>query len=812
MPKITLLDGAMGTMIQAAGVKVPAVPEELNITHPELIEGIQKKYVEAGSDVIYANTFTANRYKASRGKYSVDELITAGINIAKNATKGTKTKVALDIGPIGRLLLPNGDLSFAEAYDMYKEMLIAGAKAGADLVVFETSTDLLEMKAAVLAAKENTDLPIWSTMTFEENGRTFTGVSVASMAVTLSALDVDALGINCSIGPDKMLPNVEELMRYTDKPVIVKPNAGLPDLITGGYDIGADDFAEYMKPIIECGVSIIGGCCGSDPEFIRKLRGVIDENPEIRPRKVDVDHSDMADKALLASSSQVVVVDRPRVVGERINPTGKKLFKEALKKHDISYICGKAVEQVNGGADILDVNVGLPEIDEKAMMVDVVTELQGVVDAPLQLDSTEPAVLEAALRIYNGKPLVNSVNGKKEVYSAILPLVKKYGASVIGLTIDESGIPDKAEDRFKIAEKIVNAAKEYGISEKDIYIDCLVMSASVKQAEVRETLKAVSMVKEKLHVHTLLGVSNISFGLPIREYINTSFLTMALAAGLDLPIMNPNNEAMMAAVKSFRVLYNIDENCEDYVNSYAGKSLAANKLVSKDSAVSGNGAAAVSDTSGLDNKAGLSDIIIDKVRHGLKNGIREDTAELLKTMPVMDVVNNVLIHALDLVGDDYEKNIIFLPQLLQAAGAAQEAFDVIKTSLSKSDAEQTKKGTIVICTVKGDIHDIGKNIVKVILENYGYDVIDLGKDVPEEAVVEAAKKYNAGLVGLSALMTTTVVNMDTTIKAIKAAGLTCKIMVGGAVMTPEYAKQIHADYYAKDAKMSADIAKEVFGK
>lgn len=803
---ITLLDGAMGTMIQASGVKVPRVPEELNFTHPELIKEIHKKYVKAGSDVIYANTFTANRYKTEGSRYTPAELINEGIKLAREAVSsvpGAKTKVALDVGPIGKLLEPNGDLHFEDAYDMYKEMVIAGERAGADLVVFETSTDLLEMKAAVLAAKENSHLPVWSTMTFEESGRTFTGVSIASMAVTLSALGVDALGINCSLGPDKMLPQVEELMRYTDLPVIVKPNAGLPDLVTGGYDISADDFAGYMDKILDCGVSVIGGCCGSDPEFIKKLHELIIKR---EGRNISTENTSLAEASVLASASKTVVVDRPRVVGERINPTGKKLFKEALKKHDIGYIVARAIEQVNAGADILDVNVGLPEIDEKQMMVEVVKELQGVVDVPLQIDSTEPPVLEAALRIYNGKALVNSVNGKEEVMKAVLPIVKKYGAAVIGLTIDEEGIPDKAEDRFAIARKIVEKAESYGIPRKDIYIDCLCMSASVKQAEVIETLKAVSMVKEKLHVHTLLGVSNISFGLPVREYINTSFLTMALAAGLDLPIMNPNNEAMMAAVRAFNVLYDIDKECNEYVKEYAGKKLSAKTLGSSAPVVSEKDNSAPGELSD-------SDKIIDMVRHGIKDGIPALTEKLLASMDPMDIVNKVLIHALDLVGDDYEKNIIFLPQLLQSATAAQSAFDVIKKYLlDHSSGEAEKKGTIVICTVRGDIHDIGKNIVKVILENYGYDVIDLGKDVPEEAVVEAAKKYNAGLVGLSALMTTTVVNIDSTIKALKAAGLTCKVMVGGAVMTQEYADKIGADYYSKDAKSAADIAKEVFGR
>lgn len=790
MKKITLLDGGMGTMLQSMGAPMGKVPEELNITHPEILRQIHRSYAESGADIIYANTFSANRYKLKNSIYSVEALVTAGIRNAKEAVEGTGAKVALDIGPVGKLLEPNGDMKFEEAYEIYKEMLLAGAAAGADLVVFETSTDLLEMKAGVLAAKENTDLPIYCTMTFEKNGRTFTGVTVAAAAITLTALGVDAVGINCSLGPAEILPMAEEMMRYTHLPVIVKPNAGLPNLITGQYDVTPEVFAEQMKGILDLGVSIIGGCCGTTPDYIRELSRLIAQRTESAGSVAS-----MAGRSFLCSAAQVLEIDSVCVVGERINPTGKKLFKEALRNHNLSYIMNQALEQIQGGAQILDVNVGLPEIDERQMMVDVIKELQGIVDTPLQIDSTDPEVLEAALRIYNGKPLVNSVNGEQAVLDRILPLVKKYGAAVIGLTLDENGIPKKAEDRYAIAEKIVQAVESYGIAREDIYIDCLVLTASVEQDAVGETLKAVSMVKEGLGVKTLLGVSNISFGLPNREAINTAFLTMALDHGLDLPIMNPNNAAMMGAVDAFRVLHGKDAGAQMYVEKY--QKTTELKLPEKKV-----------------EQGSIADHLKYAVLKGIKGDADSDTRQLLQEKQPLEIVNEILIPALDQVGAEFEKGILFLPQLLQSAGAAQAAFEVIKLHMAghpESEESSIAKGRILLATVKGDVHDIGKNIVKVVLENYGYDVIDLGKDVPIETVVEETRKKEVKLVGLSALMTTTVANMEATIRAIRDAELDCQIMVGGAVLTPEYAQKIGADYYAKDAKQSADIAKKIFG-
>lgn len=777
LSKITYLDGAMGTMLQESGIDIGKIPEELNITHPEVVTDIHRQYIESGAQIIYANTFAANHYKLKASKYTVDELITAGIACAKTACKGTDTKVALSIGPVGELLEPGGSLTFEEAYDIFKEMVVSGEKAGADLVVFETIVDLLEMKAAVLAAKENTSLPVFCTMTFEENGRTFTGVTVPCAAVTLTALGVDAIGINCSLGPDKIFPLAQEMVKWTPLPVIIKANAGLPNLNSNAYDISADEYVKMIEPYLALGINFIGGCCGTTPEYIKKLREATChlKVPERAFRK----------RSALCSSGKMVLVDQVRIVGERINPTGKKVFKQALLDKNIGYILSQAIEQVSAGADILDVNVGLPEIDEKAMMVEVVRQLQSVVDAPLQIDSSDADVIEGALRIYNGKPIVNSVNGEAAVLDKILPLVKKYGAAVVGLTLDEKGIPETAEERFAIAKRIVKRAAAFGIGPEDIYIDCLTLTASVQQKEVTQTLKALTMVKEKLGVKTVLGVSNISFGLPNRELINTSFLTLAMAHGLDLPIINPNIKAMTDAIDAFLVLYNYDIGSAAFIEKHNAATASV--------------------------PAASTDITLEyAVKKGLKEYAKTATQALLDSLEPMEIINTILIPALDQVGEDFEKGIIFLPQLIQSATAAQAGFDVMKQEMAKNASSSISKGKIVLATVKGDIHDIGKNIVKVILENYGYQVIDLGKDVPIETVVQEANAHQAKLVGLSALMTTTVVNMEKTIQALRK-NTDCTIMVGGAVLTHEYALKIGADYYAKDAKQSVDIAKKVLG-
>lgn len=772
-----ILDGGMGTMLQQAGMQMGEIPELLGISNPEMVINVHRQYVQAGADIIYANTFGANRFKMQKTGKSVEEIISAAIANAKKACEGTDTLVALDIGPIGQLLEPTGYLSFEEAYDIFKEEILAAGEA--DLIAIETMTDLMEVKAALLAAKENSTLPVICTMTFEENGRTFTGCSVSAMALTLEGLGADAIGVNCSLGPAELKPVIEELSKWTRLPIVVKPNAGLPDPETNTYHVGPDEFAEYMKALLPYGIRILGGCCGTNPHFIQAL---------VNMTKDQV-HTELAGKipGAVCSATKTVVVDQPRIVGERINPTGKKLFKQALLNHDIDYILNQALEQSGAGAEILDVNVGLPGIDEKEVMVSVVKALQGIVDLPLQIDSTIPEVLEAALRVYNGKPIINSVNGEEKSLDTVLPLAKKYGAALVALALDENGIPKKAEDRFLIAEKIMNRATAMGIPKEDLYIDCLTLTASAEQDGVMETLKAIRMVKERLGLKTILGVSNISFGLPNRELINSNFLTMAMTYGLDLAIINPNIAAMTGAVRAYRLLAGHDVNSMEFIAAYNG----------------------VKNESAAPKPAGTSMTLMEAVEAGLKNEGAKITEELLQTTDSMEIINGQLIPALDKTGADFEKGKIFLPQLILSAGVAQAAFEVIKRHMSGENKEAVSKGSIVIATVKGDIHDIGKNIVKVLLENYGYHVIDLGKDVEYQAVVDAVKEHGAKLVGLSALMTTTLPSMEQTIQLIRENHLDCKIMVGGAVLTPDYAKQIGADFYAKDAKESVDIAKKV---
>lgn len=785
-----VLDGAMGTMLQKKGMKMGVVPETLGITKPEWIIDIHKQYIEAGSDIVYANTFGANRYKLKGTGYSTEEIIKKAIENGRKACEGSESFVALDIGPIGQLLEPTGSLSFEEAYDIFKEEILAGKDA--DVIVIETMTDLLETKAAVLAAKENSNLPVFVTMTFEENKRTFTGCSVSAMVLTIVGLGVDAIGVNCSLGPDQLAPIVEEIGKWSDIPVIVKANAGLPDPVTNEYDVTPEQFVEDYKQMLKFGARIFGGCCGTNPEYIRAVKAML-----VEAQKNNEFESNRQERQLaICSPINTVVVNQPRIIGERINPTGKKLFKEALLRHDMDYILGQALEQISGGADILDVNVGLPGIDEREMMIDTIKSLQAVVDVPLQIDSTIPEVLEAALRVYNGKPLVNSVNGEEESLNNVLPLVKKYGAGVIGLALDKDGIPKKAEDRVAIAKKIMDRAVAMGIPKEDIYIDCLTLTASAEQEGVMETLNALHTVKNKLGLKTVLGVSNISFGLPNRVLVNHIFLTMALTNGLDLAIINPNIPEMTGAVRAYKLLANIDKNSVDYIKNYG-----AMPNVSKIDPVK------------KEKKDGnyTGDDLFYAVEKGLKNEGAEITEALLKIMDSMEIVNQVLIPALDKIGAEFEKGTLFLPQLIMSAGVAQAAFEVIRKHMVMSDNAPVSKGKIVIATVKGDVHDIGKNIVKVLLENYGYDVIDLGKDVEYQAVVDAIRDNDVKLCGLSALMTTTLVSMKETIALIRENNLDCKVMVGGAVLTPEYAKEIDADFYAKDAKESVDIAKRVLG-
>lgn len=789
---ITLLDGGMGTQLQAAGLPVGQLPELWNLTEPEKVTAVHRRYVEAGSRVLYTNTFGVNGLKAARFGRSVSELIEAGVRCARAADRGEGVRVALDIGPLGQILEPLGTLRFEEAYGLFREIVIAGRDAGADLIVIETMSDLYEVKAAVLAAKENSSLPVWTTMTFEASGRSFVGTTVSAMGLTLSSLGVDALGFNCSLGPKELLPLVRELRSWTDLPLILKPNAGLPDPATGEYRLTPEDFAEELLPALQEGIAYLGGCCGTTPAFIRVLHdrlassALSGDQPAIsaeKPRRRDG----------VCSATNTAVFDGVRVIGERINPTGKKRFQQALREQDIDYIVARGIEQQDAGADILDVNVGLPGIDEPAMMARTVKALQAVVDLPLQIDSSNPEAIETGLRAVNGRAIVNSVSGKAESLEAILPLCKKYGAKVVGLCLDENGIPETWQQRAAIAERILDAALKIGMPKEDVLIDCLTLTVSVQQDQAVETLKAVRYVREHLGLHTVLGVSNISFGLPARENITVSFLTQALHAGLDLPIVNPNQVAVMDAIASYRVLSGEDRDSEAYIRRFVPR----------------EGAAESAPASAIIKGAELS--LTDCILRGLKAETARMTEKELEKRGEMAVIDELLIPALDIVGALYEKQEIFLPQLMNAANAACGGFDVIRSRLVKSGAHAVSKGKILLATVYGDIHDIGKNIVRTVLENYGYTVIDLGRDVPAETVVETAIREDIRLVGLSALMTTTVSSMADTIAALRRSGHDCKIMVGGAVLTPEYAAEIGADYYAKDAKQSADIARLVLG-
>ena len=776
--KFHILDGAMGTMLQKAGLKLGEIPEALSITHPEIIIDIHKQYINAGSEIIYTNTFGANALKLKNSKYTVKEIVEKSIENARIASN-KNALVALDIGPLGELLEPSGTLSFDDAYSYFKE--IVSYSKGADLIVFETFSDLYELKAGILAVKENCNLPVMCSMSFEKNGRTFTGVLVESFAKTAVGLGADAVGINCSLGPKEILPLAKTLCDYTPEnfPVFVKPNAGLPHSDGSGYDLTSDDFAKIIDLYMGLGVIMVGGCCGTTPEYIEKTCKVLNgKKPCDKPSN---------NASVICSATKIEKIECVAVVGERINPTGKKRFQQALRENDLDYILTQATEQVNAGAQILDVNVGIPEIDETTVLTQTVKSIQSIIDLPLQLDSSSSEALEKALRYYNGSPIVNSVNGEEKSLKNILPLCKKYGASVIGLTLDENGIPNRAEDRFKIAEKIVNTALSYGIAKKDIYIDTLTMTISADKDNAIITLDALEMVKNKLGVKTALGVSNVSFGLPCRENINATFLTLALSRGLDLAIINPNSEEMMARVLSFLALTAKDENCKNYVARYKQTQVTIAKIESQST------------------EKTLKDCVIQ----GLKGKSAEIAQSLLKTFSPLDIVDNELIPALDEVGSDYEKGVKFLPELLSSATAAQSAFEVIKEHIAKTGTKSASKGQIVLATVKGDVHDIGKNIVKVVLENYGYTIFDLGRDVEPQKILDTILEKNIKLVGLSALMTTTVKSMEETIKLIKQNS-DCKIMVGGAVLTEDYALKIGADYFAKDAKQSADIAKKFF--
>lgn len=793
--ELLFFDGGTGTLLQEKGLLPGELPELWNITHTEDIIDIQRQYYEAGSDIVLSNTFGANALKFHDSEYDLEDIVTAAVVNVKEAAglgvhDGREVYAGLDIGPTGKLLKPMGDLSFEDTYSAFKEVAVTGERAGADLIHIETMSDTYEVKAAVLAAKENTSLPVFATMIFDEKGKLLTGGDVASVVAMLEGLRVDALGINCGLGPEQMMPVLDEILDIASVPVIVKPNAGLPKQRDGEvyYDVVPEQFAEYMEQIVRKGAALVGGCCGTTPEHIRSMVRRIRKNNAFAERTVPEKHSD----TIVSSYGKAVFLgEKPAVIGERINPTGKKKFKQALKEHDLDYILKEAISQQDSGAHILDVNVGLPDIDEKAMMVEVVKEIQSVSSLPLQIDTVDEKALEAAMRIYNGKPMVNSVNGKQEEMDKVFPLIKKYGGVVVGLTIDKNGIPDTAEGRVRVAGKIIEEAKKYGIDKKDIVIDVLTMTISSDPGSARTTLEALREVRETYGVCTVLGVSNISFGLPYRPAVNSNFYTMAMQNGLSAGIINPLSEDMMRSYYSYCALMNYDENCEEYIRQYADRTGKA-----KDSGVS-------------DSKGGELTLKTAIIK-GLKEEAHHAAYEMVKLKEALEIINQEMIPALDEVGKGFEKGTVFLPQLLMSADAAKLAFAVLRDELAKSGTDEQEKDKIILATVKGDIHDIGKNIVKVLLENYSFDVIDLGKDVPPETVVETAVKEEVKLVGLSALMTTTVVSMEETIKLLREKKPDCKVMVGGAVLNQEYADMIGADFYGKDAMQSVHYAQELF--
>lgn len=779
--RLLFFDGAMGTMLQAVGLGPGEQPEPWNLTHPDVILKIHRSYLAAGADILKTNTFGANRAKLSQSGYSVEDVVAAGVKIAREAVQGSEAFVAMDIGPTGKLLRPLGDLSFEQAYDLFAEMAQAGEKAGADLIVIETMSDTYECKAAVLAAKENTSLPVFVTMIFDERGKLLTGGDIPTAVALLEGLGADAIGLNCGLGPEQMKHLLVQVKDCCSVPVIVNPNAGLPRSVNGEtvFDVTPYEFAAAMEEIAAKGAWVIGGCCGTTPEHIAEMTE--------RCKKIKPTPLIERNLTVVSSYSKTVVFgNKPVLIGERINPSGKPRLKQALRDNDMDYLLREGITQQENGADILDVNVGLPEIDETAMMKRAVTEIQGVIDLPLQIDTSDPKAMESALRIYNGKPLINSVNGKQESMHSIFPLVKKYGGAVIALTLDEGGIPDTADGRLAIANKIVTTAAQYGIKKKDIIVDPLAMTISAGQENAAITLRTLKHLHNDLGLHTSLGVSNISFGLPQRDTINAAFFTMALQNGLSAAIINPNSQAMKNACFAYCALSGADDRCMDYIARFSEQK---NEPAATAEAVTLHGA----------------------IIKGLKESAFTAAEKLLAGTPALEVINTQLIPALDEVGRGFERGTLFLPQLLMSAEAAKAAFEAIRGKMGNTQ-ESVKKAKILLATVKGDVHDIGKNIVKVLLENYGYHVVDLGRDVPPETIVQTAVEQDIKLVGLSALMTTTVASMEETIRQLHKEKPDCRVMVGGAVLSQEYADMIHADSYSKDAMGSVRYANAFFGE
>lgn len=805
---LVYLDGGMGTLLQKRGLQPGELPERWNLSHPDVIVDIQKSYFDAGTNIIATNTFGANSLKFDDEE--LENIIRAAIENARKAAElstGTQEKfVALDIGSMGKLLEPYGDFEFEAAVEVYAKTVRFGAKYGADLVYIETMNDSYDTKAALLAAKENCDLPVFVSNAYGEDGKLMTGATPAAMVAMLEGMHADAIGANCSLGPKQLKSVVEEYLAYASVPVLLKPNAGLPKSEGGQtvYDVYPDEFSDDVAEYVKAGVRIVGGCCGTTPDYIR---ATVEKTKDITPVPVT-----NKNRTMISSYTHVVEFkDSPILIGERINPTGKKRFKEALRNNDIDYILGEGLTQQEKGAHVLDVNVGLPEIDEVEMLKKVTFELQAIIDLPLQIDTTDVTAMEVALRRYNGKPMVNSVNGKVEVMNEIFPLVKKYGGLVVCLTLDEDGIPESAEKRVEIAKNIIKVAESYGIEKKDLIFDTLAMTVSADKNAALATLKALNIIKNELGCHTSLGVSNVSFGLPNREIITAAFFTIAMENGLSAAIMNPNAAEMMKSYYSFRALHGIDDNCTDYITNiekYATVAVAAGAGAGATGSAGSASASAAGTGAGSANDAAFDSELQRAIVKGLKEQAANLTIKLLETEKPLDIVTSQIIPALDIVGRGFEKKTMYLPQLLMSAEASQCAFEKIKEAMASNPGENVSRGKFVIATVHGDIHDIGKNIVKLIMENYGFEVYDLGKDVPPEEVVRVVVEQHAPLVGLSALMTTTVPAMEETIKQLREKAPWAKTVVGGAVLTQEYADSIGADFYAKDAMATVRYSME----
>ncbi len=795
LSNVLYLDGGMGTLLQAQGLKPGELPERWNISHPDIIQTIHQNYYDAGSNVVSTNTFGANSLKFNDDE--LEEIISAAVNNVKIAQKnsaGTQQKyIALDIGPTGKLLKPFGDLDFEDAVAIFAKTVKLGVKHGADVILIETMNDSYETKAALLAAKENSNLPVFVSNAYSEDGKLMTGASPAAMVALLEGMHADAIGVNCSLGPKALMPIIKEYLKYANIPILLKPNAGLPKSINGKtvFNILPEEFAKDVTEAIKSGVRIVGGCCGTTPEYIKALT----------EKSADLQPIEAYPKAFSVVSSHTHIVefkDQPILIGERINPTGKKRFKQALIENDMDYILKEGINQQDKGVHILDVNVGLPDIDETAMLKRTISELQAISNLPLQIDTSDPIAMEAALRVYNGKAMINSVNGKEESMRQIFPLVAKYGGFVVALTLDENGIPSTAEGRVEIAKNILKVAAEYGLAKKDIIFDPLCMTVSTDDNAALETLKALRIIRYELGCHTSLGVSNVSFGLPERSAINSVFFGSAMENGLSAAIMNPYSYDMMKTYYSYRALHGMDPNCSDYID-FCSKFTPEIPVKSTT-----NNSATLSAS---DCKSALQNAVVK----GLKDEAGAITAELLKTTAPLDIVQNDIIPALDKVGKGFEEKTVYLPQLLMSAEAAKNAFEKIKSTMvnTESSSSSAKKCRFVIATVHGDIHDIGKNIVKLLLENYGFDVTDLGKDVAPEIIVNEVVRLNAPIVGLSALMTTTVPAMEATIKLLRQKAPWCKVVVGGAVLNKEYADKIGADKYCKDAMETVRYAEEI---